>query len=491
MVVCLTFALLLVGVCINWAQQGSATGEGEAPQYRTWTDTTGRYQVEAAMVRFERGKAYLLKRDGQTVALSPSKLSKSDQAYIRKELARRRAMESDRRPSPRDTTGVAADWPGWRGPLRDGKSPDKGLLKQWPAGGPDLLWKLNDIGKGFSTVAVTGGTVYTTGDVGGRLVVFALDLDGKPRWKVDHDVAWTKSHAGSRSTPTIDGGKLYVVSGNGLVGCYDASSGRPNWGKSLREFGGGVPTWGYAESVLIHEDLAIVTPGGGNCIVALNKSNGQPVWTSQGYQAGAQYGSCYAFTHQGVPMIVTGTSDGIVCVDAGNGRILWSNPFSARNTANCPTPVYSDGYVFWANGYGKGGICLKLAGGRGRVSASPAWTTRDMVCHHGGYIVEDGYIYGNHGSGWVCLDLKTGRKMWEERAVGKGSICFADGMLYLFGESGGKAGLATCSPDGMEMRGTFSVEGSGPSWAHPVVIGGRLYLRYDSNLYCYNVRAES
>jgi outer membrane protein assembly factor BamB len=257
----------------------------------------------------------------------------------------------------------------------------------------------------------------------------------------------------------------------------------------MGEFGGQPPNWGYSESVLIHENLAIVTPGGNNCIVALDKSNGRPAWTSQGVRAAAQYSSCYACTHDGVPMIINGTAEGIVSVDPRSGRMLWSNPFSARNTANCPTPVYADGYVFWANGYGKGGICLKLTASGGRIAAQQAWTTRDMVCHHGGYVIHDGHIYGNNGSGWACLELQTGQQRWHERGVGKGSLCYADGMLYLFGESRGQVGLATCSPDGFEMRGSFSVEGEGPSWAHPVVIGGRLYIRYDTNLYCYHVEA--
>jgi outer membrane protein assembly factor BamB len=332
--------------------------------------------------------------------------------------------------------------------------------------------------------------IYTTGDVDDKLVIFAFDLDGKPQWKTNHGSAYTRSHSGSRSTPVIDDGNLYLVSGNGLVGCYNAGTGEQKWTKRMREFGGGVPGWGYAESVLIYDDLAVVTPGGENCIVALEKATGRTVWTSQGFKAAAQYSSCYAFTYQGVPMIVNGTREGIVCVDPKNGRVLWSNPFSARNTANCPTPVFSDGYVFWANGYRKGGICFKLTITGDQVSAEEAWRTRDMNCHHGGYIVHDGYIYGNDGGSWVCLDLKTGEKKWQERGVRKGSVCFADGMLYLFGERGGEAGLATCSPQGMQMRGTFNVQGSGPSWAHPVVIGGRLYLRYDSNLYCYNVRAQ-
>jgi outer membrane protein assembly factor BamB len=189
-------------------------------------------------------------------------------------------------------------------------------------------------------------------------------------------------------------------------------------------------------------------------------------------------------------MIAAGTAEGIVCVHAENGRLLWSNPFSARNTANCPTPVFADGFVFWANGYGKGGICLKLDVQRGGVTATEAWRTRDMDCHHGGYIIHDGYIYGNHGSSWVCLDLRTGEQQWRERAVGKGSLCYADGMLYLFSENNGKAALATCSRDGLEIRGNLTVQGQEKSWAHPVVIGGRLYLRYHNNLYCFDVQAK-
>ena len=152
-----------------------------------------------------------------------------------------------------------------------------------------------------------------------------------------------------------------------------------------------------------------------------------------------------------------------------------------------PTPAYSDGHVFWANGYGKGGVCVKL---EGRGQASEAYTTREMECHHGGYIIENGYVYGNHSGGWTCLELRTGEKKWHERGVvGKGSLCWADGMLYLFSENDGKAALATCSPEGLEIKGQVKVDGEGPSWAHPVVIGGRLYLRYDTTLYCFDVKA--
>ena len=505
-------ALVLTASLLLTAGPAGAEDPADELKFRTWTDSSGTHETEAALIRYENGNVHLQKPDGGEVTVPMDRLSRSDKSYVKQELSRR----AIRRRSGRDKGGLqpetsqpetsqpetsrpetsqpqlvpskTADWPAWRGPAGNGKSPDTGLLKEWPAEGPKLLWKATGIGKGFSTVAVSGGMVYTSGDVGDQLMVFAMNSEGKPIWKVPFGRAWTKSHPGSRSTPTIDAGNLYLVSGDGVIGCLDAATGRPKWNRRMADFGGNVPGWGYSESVLILANMAVVTPGGANCIVALDKTNGRPIWSSRGLQAGAQYSSCHAFSYGGMPMITTGTSEGIACVNATNGLLLWANPFSAKNTANCPTPVFSDGYVFWANGYGKGGICLKLTTDGNRVGAQQAWITNDMVCHHGGYIIHEGYIYGNNGSGWACLDLKTGQRMWQERGVGKGSICFADEMLYLFGESGGKAGLATCSPDGMELKGSFSVEGEGTSWAHPVVIDGRFYLRYDSNLYCYDVR---
>lgn len=380
-----------------------------------------------------------------------------------------------------------SEWSGWLGPNRNGKSLDTGLLKQWPDDGPKLLWQADDIGVGFSSVAVVAGKVYITGDKGDKLAISAFDLDGKPLWQADHDRA-RGGPEGSRATPVIDKGNLYLLGGNGLVGCFNAANGEKKWSREAKEYGGSPGGWGYAESVLIYKNMAIFKPGGKSCIVALDKTNGETIWESTGFAAGPEYGSCIVVDFQGQTMIVTGTSKGIFAVDAKDGKMLWSNDWSADNTANCPTPSYADGHVFWSNGYGKGGVCLKLKKENGAVAADVAWTTKDLVCHHGGYVIDKGYIYGNHNGGWACLDLKTGEKKWDERAVGKGSLCFADDMLYLFSENGGQAGLANCSPEGLELSGKVKVDGNGPSWAHPVVVGGRLYLRYDTHLYCFAVK---
>jgi outer membrane protein assembly factor BamB len=384
---------------------------------------------------------------------------------------------------PVAVAAAGPEWPCFRGPNHDGKSPDTGLLKQWPEAGPKLLWKIDTIGKGFSSVSVAGGTIYTSGEDGDKLTLYALDMDGKQKWKASAGGV-CNNHPGSRASPTVDGANVYLLSGDGLLGCYDAKTGSRKWSRQASSMGGRPGGWGYAESPLIHGNVVIFKPGGSGCIVALNKTTGEKVWASKGFSAGPEYGCCLPVMFGNALQIVTGTRAGLVSVNGATGELLWENSFSANNTANCPTPAFADGHVFWANGYGKGGVCVKLNG----TKADEVWTTTDMVCHHGGYIIEGGLIYGNNGNGWACLDLKTGAKKWSAQGVGKGSLCWADGMLYLFSERNGQAALATCSPDGLDIKGRVQVAGSGPSWAHPVVIGGRLYLRYDTNLYCYNVR---
>ncbi len=385
--------------------------------------------------------------------------------------------------------GPGAEWPGWRGAHRDGKSDDTGLLKSWPTNGPTLAWRATGMGQGFSSATVAGGAVYTTGIKEGHLYLTALNNDGSPKWSRDIEAGFVNNHPGSRAAPTYDGGTLYLETDLGTVGSYDAATGTPKWTRKLSEFGGKTPPWGFSESVLVAGDLAIVTPGGSNCIVALDRKTGATVWGSEPF-AKAHYCSPILIDYKGVSMVVNGTQGGLLAVDAKTGKKLWSNDFAANNTANCPTPAFADGYVFWANGYGKGGICLKLDVQDGKVTATEAWRTLDMVCHHGGYVIQDGYIYGNNGNGWACLDLKSGQKKWQTQAVGKGSICYADGMLYLFGENGGRVGCGPASPDGFKLSGEFAVQGKGPSWAHPAIAGGRLYVRYDDNLYAYDLKAK-
>ena len=383
------------------------------------------------------------------------------------------------------------EWPEWRGRKRDGKSPDKGLLKEWRRA-PKPLWKFTALGEGYSSVSAAGDTIYGSGGVEGRLTVSALDMQGKVKWRSRLGQAWTGRRApGARVTPTFADGRIYMMSGSGGISCLDARTGKRVWSKDMRrDFGARTPHWGFAESVLVTDGMAIVSPGGRNGMVAMDKNTGKTRWTSRGNGAAAHYCSAIVFTYKGRKMIVNGNRGGLFCVDARDGRTLWTNSFAANNTANCPTPAFSDGYVFWAVGYNKGGICLKLDVRGDHVTAREAWRTDDMNCHHGGYIIEKGYIYGNNGGGWACLDLKSGRTVWNSRGVGKGSVCFADGMLYTYSERRGRMWLVPAKPNGFEVKGKFRVTGTGRwSWAHPTVIKGRLYVRYGTKLYCLDVKS--
>lgn len=379
---------------------------------------------------------------------------------------------------------TAAHWPTFHGAARDNKSPDTGLLKEWPAGGPKQIWKTDVIGKGFASVVVADSTVYVTGDTG-VCMLFAFDMTGKEKWRTNAGQVWDKNFSGARGTPTVDGGLVYVVNAHGVLTCFDAKTGQSRWSQGAEKFGGSPGVWGYSESPLIYKTAVVFKPGGSSCIVALNKQTGALIWKSSGFNAGPEYSSCMSFTLGKQDFIAAGTRAGLVCVNATTGAKVWMNDFCANNTANCPTPAFSDGYLFWSNGYGKGCIGLKP----GPSGATVAWQGQQMVCHHGGYVIHEGHIYGDSAK-TVCLDLKTGQEKWSDDIVGKGSLTYADGMLYLFSENGGKAALVACTPEKPQLKGQFSVAGSGPSWAHPVVIGGRLYLRYDTNLYCFDVKAK-
>jgi len=414
-----------------------------------------------------------------------------------------------------EPTGAKASsgWFQWRGPNRDGKSPDKGLLKIWPEGGPKLLWKVPLIGQGFSSVSFGGGLCYTTGRrqagypttlpkaknvykrPGNRYYVTAIDMDGKVKWIRDVTKCYRGYYPGTRSTPTYNDEYIYLQTGAGVVVCCDAKTGKTKWLRDIhKEYNGIVPpghTFGRSESVLIIGDLAVVTPGGEKVfMIAVNKLTGKTVWES-GRFAAAEHCSPIHVVYKGMSLIFNGSRKGLVCLNAKTGKILWTRPFGLKTRGNCPTPAFSNGYLYWAVGYGEGGICFKISVSGGKVTARKVWRSKDMDCMSGGYVIHDGYIYGNHRGGYTCLELKTGKKMWEADDLGRGSLCWADGMLYLYGEKEGKANLATCSPKKIEIKGTVSVPGMDPSWAHPVVYGGRLYLRYEDNLFCFDVKRSS
>jgi len=387
------------------------------------------------------------------------------------------------------------DWPSWRGAERTGISRERDLLRDWSEAGPRLAWKTAGMGAGFSTPSVAGGRVYLMGNRDGHEVVLALSArdSGKELWAtsvgpVRHEGA---GYPGPRSTPTVDGDRVYVLGINGDLMCLEAKTGAPLWRRDLvGEFGGGVPNWGYSESVLVDGPWVLCTPGGSQAtIAAVDKSNGQTVWTAK-VGDGAGYSSIIKATIDGVKQYVQFTAKGVIAVSAADGTFLWRYDAPANGTANVSTPVCVDNRVFAASGYGTGGGLVAITNGAGKFDAAQVYFTKHMKSHHGGYIVLDGHLYGSDDPGILtCLDLATGEVKWADRSCGKGALVYADGMLYCRSEQG-LVSLVEATPAGFHLHGRFEQpeRSTAPSWPHPVVADGRLYLRDQDQLLVYDVR---
>ena len=392
--------------------------------------------------------------------------------------------------------GDSAFWPRFHGPKGDNISTDTGLLKEWPEEGPELAWETKGIGHGFSSVTIVDDLIYTAGNVDEKTVVTAIDMGGRVRWQSDNGDAWESDRPGSRGTPTIDNGRLYHESALGEVACLDAKTGDLIWSLNiLDQFGAKNIRWALAESLLIDGNHLICCPGGNEAsVVALDKGTGKIVWVAEGTGDLAGYASPVLAECQGLRMILTMNQKALIGVNADTGDLLFRHEHVTDWDVNATDPIYHQGHVFICSGYGSGSELLKINVDGGKVSVEQVWESKELDNHHGGVLLLDGYLYGaaHPGSGkWVCLTWDTGEVMYTERGVGKGSLTYAEGMLYTFSEIR-KMGLVAATPAGHTVISQFELPsgGKGKSWAHPVVCGGRLYLRHSDSLFAYNVRAE-
>lgn len=390
------------------------------------------------------------------------------------------------------------DWPQWRGPNRDGISTEKGLLQDWPAGGPPLAWKATGLGAGHSTVSISGNRIITSGDKGETSYLLAFNLaDGKPLWSTKLGQAGAPGwggFAGPRSTPTIDGELVFTVGQYGELLCANAATGKEVWRKHFdADFGGKLPEWGFSEGVLVDGDNVIITPGGSQgAIVALNKKNGTTVWRAKEFTDMAAYASIIKASIAGVPQYVQLTEASVAGIAPADGKLLWR---AARKgaTAVIPTPIVSGENVYVTSGYGIGCNLFKVTKEGGAFKAEEVYANKVMKNHHGGVVLLGDNIYGHSdGVGWVCQDLKSGKAVWEEKGkLGKGAAVYADGRLYLRQEDKqGTIALVEASPAGYKEHGRFDQpeRTSKNSWAHPVVAGGKLYIRDQDTLLCYDVK---
>jgi outer membrane protein assembly factor BamB len=402
---------------------------------------------------------------------------------------------------------AASEWPGWRGPNRDAVSPETGLLSEWKPKGPPLAWKSTGLGGGFSSVSVAGGRIFTMGDREGAQHVVALSqAEGKRLWTAKVGPPHEDEYGGPRGTPTVDGELVYALGTDGDLVCLEAATGKERWRKSFsRDFGGRVMTgWRYSESPLVDGDRLVVTPGAKDAaLVALDKKTGKEVWRTavpdlgpQG-RDGSAYSSIVVSNAAGVRQYVQLLGRGLVGVRASDGKFLWGYNRIANNVANISTPLVRANWVFASTGYQTGSVLLELqktADGGVQPKELYFLDGKTLQSHHGGLVLVGNYVYGGHGhkAGFpICVEFTTGRVVWggDIRNAGSGSaaVVYADGNLY-FRYQNGVMLLVQATPDGYHERGSFNIPDVGLSWSHPVIADGKLYLREQDALYCYDVR---
>ena len=395
------------------------------------------------------------------------------------------------------------DWPQFRGPNRDGRSSETGLLKEWPKDGPKLLWQVSDLGRGYATPSVAGGRIYLVSNQGLQdEFVSALDVkDGKKIWstrigKVGNPNQQPNFPA-ARSTPTVDGTVLYALGSDGDLMCLDAATGKVRWQKSLRtDFGGLAPTWAYAESPLVDGDVLACVPGGTDAtIVALDKRTGEVIWKSAVPGGGmAGYASLVIDTTGGIKQYIAYMANGLVGVDAKTGKFLWRyDRTKGSQGMSIQTPVARGGLVYsGASRVGGGAVRLNVA--QGSVTADEAYFDLRLPTAIGGTVLVGDYLYGSSQTA-MCVDFKTGQVKWSDRSIAPASLAYADGLLYLHGEDGNVA-LIEATSEAYRERGRFTppnqpAHGNGmeKSWAYPVISDGRLYIRDLGTLWCFDIRA--
>jgi outer membrane protein assembly factor BamB len=390
------------------------------------------------------------------------------------------------------------NWPCFHGADRTNKSSETGLLKEWPSAGPALIFTVSGLGDGYSSVAVSDGLIFTLGQSDNQSYVFCYDLSGKLVWKKPNGPAWSttlswaSSYKGSRSTPTYDKGVVYCLSEGGRLAAFEAKTGNAVWARELtKDFEAEIPEYGYSESVLVDGNSLFVKPAGKKGYqVCLDKLTGKTLWVNTGIPGTIGYNSAVIHDNGGYRQLISASSDYFYGLDSKTGKLLWKFNFVNQRELNLTDAICYNEYVFLTSGYGKGSILLRLKPVQAGFEAEQVWKSELMDNHHGGVILHNGYLYGSgsNSKGWFCLDLMTGKQAWKSE--GKGSVTFADGMLYTLDERSGTVRLVKASPEKYEQTGEFKLPkgDSGMYWAHPVVCGGRLYLRYGDKLYAYDIR---
>ncbi len=391
------------------------------------------------------------------------------------------------------------DWPQWLGPNRDGLSRETGLLEEWPQGGPPIAWQVSTVGLGYAGVSVADGKVFLLGTRDGVTHLFALDEQtGSELWATPIADAYPNGWGdGPRSTPTVDGDRVYAMAASGTLVCCKVDGGQEMWRVTMQDLGGKVPQWGFAESPLVDGAFLLCTPGGDKgAIAALDKTTGQVQWQSAEVTEGAQYASIIKAAPAGRPQYLQLLQKTVFAVDPVDGRKLWHQDWPGR-VAVIPTLLHKDGSVYVTSGYGVG--CRLVELGETGVDPTTVYDNKVMKSKHDGLVLLDDYLYGySDGAGWTCQEFATGDRVWSEKGeLEKGSVGYADGKLYCLAEKSGEVVLIEATPEGWREHGRFTLSPQteqrnpkGGIWCHPVIANGKLYLRDQELLFAFDVKAE-
>ncbi len=460
---------------------------------RSWKQAASGKIIDAELIKVDGGKVHLRLSDGRVGQVEILSLSLEDQQYIS-------SLEVAAVPS-----AGGADWPNFRGPDSTDISPDTNLLEKWPDDGPGKLWVYENAGMGYSGFSIVGGKLYTMGTRGEDLTVVCVDVSsGGELWSTvignddedGYNAGWGK---GPRSTPTISEGLVFATGPKGTVACLDAESGKKNWSKNLvSDFGGKSGGWGFSASPFVDGEHLVLAPGGDDAgMVCLNKKTGATVWKADDLKPGkAEYATIQVAEINGKRQYIRLFAEELVGVSADDGAVIWSSPWPGK-TAVIPTPIVSGNQIYITSGYGVG---CKLVEIDSSDNPTDVWVDKTMKNHHGGVVKVGEYLYGfSDGAGLICQDWATGELVWNEKGqfTTKGSVHVADGKMYALNEDDGTLTLATVTPDGFEMTGRFKLDPQSPNrnpkgkvWTHPLVIGGKLFLRDQELIVCYDVAAK-
>ncbi|MEO1526477.1 MAG: PQQ-binding-like beta-propeller repeat protein [Planctomycetota bacterium] len=390
---------------------------------------------------------------------------------------------------------VAEDWTQWRGPGREGRSTETGLLSKWPADGPPLAWRIDGMGGGFASLAVSNGMIFSLGDFSdGSYVVAVSESDGTQQWKTRiGDAGGHRKYPGPRSTPTIDGEHVFALNQYADLVCLNAKTGKKIWSRNLvSDFGGKMMSgWKYSESPLVDGQRVVCTPGGKEgTVVAVDRETGEKLWQTDDWTDPAGYSSIVISTLHGVRQYVQLTGQSVAGIDPESGDILWRGEREGK-TAVVTTPIIQDDLVFVTSAYGVGCNAFKIEKANGSWNAEEVYANTSIANHHGGVVLFDGHIYGSTGGTFRCLELESGDLAFNERSAGKGATLFADGHFYLRSENGPVA-LIKATPTGLVETGRFEQpeRSRAKAWAHPVIANGKLYLRDQDVLLCYDISED-